>query len=186
MEEASLEKNWFYESDGEKKGPVTEKEIGELIRSGTVTAKSHVWKQGLTDWKSVEETELNTYVDKSVPPVVQVKSVMVWLLALSPLYASFIYGLILGFYQGFVRYNVTSAGIRNVSVVYTSVWVGLLFALMAADEKLIKKAGHQDKISRWTWLITPRYLYKRSKLLNQNFLFLFVNLGCIVAAILFL
>ena len=73
MEEASLEKNWFYESDGEKKGPVTEKEIGELIRSGTVTAKSHVWKQGLTDWKSVEETELNTYVDKSVPPVVQVK-----------------------------------------------------------------------------------------------------------------
>ena len=78
MEEASLEKNWFYESDGEKKGPVTEKEIGELIRSGTVTAKSHVWKQGLTDWKSVEETELNTYVDKSVPPVVQVKSV-IWL-----------------------------------------------------------------------------------------------------------
>ena len=77
MEEASPEKNWFYEGDGEKKGPVTEKEIGELIRTGTLTAKSRVWQQGFTDWKSVEETELNTYVDKSVPPVVQVKSVMV-------------------------------------------------------------------------------------------------------------
>ena len=77
MEEASLEKYWFYEGDGEKKGPVTEKEIGELIRTGTLTAKSRVWQQGFTDWKSVEETELNTYVDKSVPPVVQVKSVMV-------------------------------------------------------------------------------------------------------------
>ncbi|WAV92996.1 DUF4339 domain-containing protein [Oxalobacter aliiformigenes] len=186
MEEGLFENNWFYEGDGEKKGPVTEKEIGERIHTGTLTAKSRVWKQGFTDWKRVEETELNTYVDKSVPPVVQVKSVMVWLLALSPLYASFIDGLILGFYQGFVGYNVTSAGIRKVLVVDAGVWVGLLFGLMAADEKLIKKAGYQEKISRWTWLITPLYLYKRSKLLNQNFLFLFVNLGCIVAAILFL
>lgn len=43
MEEASLEKNWFYESDGEKKGPVTEKEIGELIQFWDLITASRMY-----------------------------------------------------------------------------------------------------------------------------------------------
>lgn len=186
MEERLFENNWFYEGDGEKKEPVTEKEIGERIHAGTLTAKSRVWKQGFTDWKRVEETELNTYVDKSVPPVVQVKSVMVWLLALLPLYGTIFYSFLIGFYQGFAGYGATYKGLFKVSLLYLVIGIPFYIWLLISDEKLIKKAGYQEKISRWTWLIAPLYLYKRAKLLNQNFLFLFVYFGCAAISCIFL
>lgn len=186
MEKASLDNNWFYEGDGEKKGPITEKEIGELIRSGTVSTKSHVWKQGFTDWKSVDETELNVYVDKSVPPAMPVKSVMAWLLAFLPFYGTIFYSFLIGFYQGYAGYGATYKGLMMVSLLYLVIGIPFYIWLLISDEKLIKKAGYQDKVNRWTWLCTPVYLYKRAKLLKQNLLFMFVYFGSAVVSTLFL
>lgn len=69
MEEASLEKNWFYEEKGVRKGPVSQNEILALIKTGSISRKDVVWKEGFSDWVSVENTELNNLMSSSTPPL---------------------------------------------------------------------------------------------------------------------
>lgn len=42
--------NWFYEYNGEQKGPVTESELDSLIAQGVVLPTTLVWRDGLTSW----------------------------------------------------------------------------------------------------------------------------------------
>jgi len=43
--------DWFYAHDGKQLGPVSEADLGQLARSGTVTPDTLVWHAGLTDWQ---------------------------------------------------------------------------------------------------------------------------------------
>jgi hypothetical protein len=46
-----METNWFYTVDGqEKKGPVPESELRQLLASGQVTAVTLVWCEGMANW----------------------------------------------------------------------------------------------------------------------------------------
>ena len=46
-----MEKNWFYSADGqEKKGPVPESELLQLLASGQVSAATLVWCEGMANW----------------------------------------------------------------------------------------------------------------------------------------
>ena len=46
-----MEKNWFYSADGqEKKGPVPESELQQLLASGQVAAGTLVWSEGMANW----------------------------------------------------------------------------------------------------------------------------------------
>ena len=46
-----METNWFYTVDGqEKKGPVPESELRQLLASGQVTAATLVWREGMANW----------------------------------------------------------------------------------------------------------------------------------------
>lgn len=186
MEEVPQEDKWFYEEDGEKKGPLTEKEIGGLVHTSALSGKTRVWKQGFVDWKSVEDTDLARFIDKSVPPVVKVKNLWVWLIALLPLYSGLMWALMVGIYVGIAGYRATESGVGYVALVYLVLLFAFYVWLVNSDEKAIKKAGYSGKISSWAWLIVPVYLYKRSKFLNQNFMFLFIWIGSFVASILFL
>jgi hypothetical protein len=42
--------NWFYEYNGEQKGPVPEDELDRLIAQGTVLPTTLVWRDGLPNW----------------------------------------------------------------------------------------------------------------------------------------
>ncbi len=56
-------KEWYYATDGQQHGPVTLREMQELLRNGTIDPGKHlVWKQGMPDWKPVSEVvELSQY-----------------------------------------------------------------------------------------------------------------------------
>jgi hypothetical protein len=46
-----MEKNWFYSADGqEKKGPVPESELQQLLASGHISAATLVWSEGMANW----------------------------------------------------------------------------------------------------------------------------------------
>jgi uncharacterized membrane protein YeaQ/YmgE (transglycosylase-associated protein family) len=42
--------SWFFEVHGKQRGPVPEVEIHELIRGGTINARTLLWREGLADW----------------------------------------------------------------------------------------------------------------------------------------
>ena len=42
---------WYYSQEGQQRGPVSPEQFEALTRSGVVTAKTLVWRQGFTDWK---------------------------------------------------------------------------------------------------------------------------------------
>lgn len=50
-----LSMNWYYASQGQPAGPVSEEQLAELLRNGTVSATTLVWKNGLANWIPLSE-----------------------------------------------------------------------------------------------------------------------------------
>ena len=42
--------DWFYEKDGEQKGPVSESTLRGLLADGTIRPTNLVWREGMADW----------------------------------------------------------------------------------------------------------------------------------------
>jgi hypothetical protein len=51
--------NWFYESGGKQNGPISEAELDSLIRAGTITPRTLVWREGLADWQPLSSARPN-------------------------------------------------------------------------------------------------------------------------------
>jgi len=43
---------WYYTKNGEKKGPVTDKELKELALNGGISPTDSLWKEGMAEWKT--------------------------------------------------------------------------------------------------------------------------------------
>ncbi|MBB4069227.1 putative RDD family membrane protein YckC [Salinibacter ruber] len=48
---------WYYAVDGERKGPLTEEEIVQLIYEGDLDLDDFIWKPGMDDWKQISDVE---------------------------------------------------------------------------------------------------------------------------------
>lgn len=46
---------WFYAKNGQQLGPVSSQEIESLIKDGTISADSLVWREGMAEWKPANE-----------------------------------------------------------------------------------------------------------------------------------
>ena len=42
--------NWYYAEKGKQSGPVTEAQLGALLRKGTITVETLIWRDGLPGW----------------------------------------------------------------------------------------------------------------------------------------
>ncbi len=50
---------WYYSEGGERRGPLSQDELGALIARGSVTADDFVWRDGMGDWvRSADAPEL--------------------------------------------------------------------------------------------------------------------------------
>lgn len=47
--------NWYYAERGQQSGPVTEEQLSELLRAGTITLETLVWRDGLPGWAPYRE-----------------------------------------------------------------------------------------------------------------------------------
>lgn len=61
---------WFYISKGEQVGPIDEEIIKGKISSGEIQGNTQVWKEGMSEWIPINQTQLFHYLSttKSVPP----------------------------------------------------------------------------------------------------------------------
>jgi GYF domain 2 len=63
------EMNWFYTINGQKKGPVSDSQLDELLSSGKIIQDTPVCREGATDWQP-----LNMARAGGPPPVLNFKS----------------------------------------------------------------------------------------------------------------
>lgn len=43
--------DWYYAADGQQRGPVTEAQLDELFRAGTINHNTLLWRSGMKDWQ---------------------------------------------------------------------------------------------------------------------------------------
>lgn len=181
--QASTEGMWFYEENGQRKGPVSESEIVQLVKTSVISHGSSVWQKGFPDWLKIENTELRTHLDDSAPPPLSgehVNNTLIWVLAFAP-----IIGLVLEYVVAGAQYgNNVLAEMAVKGNKYWFITVILNIGLAFFDEKRLKKAGHNtDKFKGWVWLV-PVYLYQRAKNTKQNLAYFIVWIVCFVLTIL--
>lgn len=46
---------WYYATDGQQCGPVSDEEFGDLVRRGVIAPESLVWTAGMADWRRLSE-----------------------------------------------------------------------------------------------------------------------------------
>ena len=52
--------SWYYATGGQQVGPITDAELEQLVRAGTITADTLVWREGMTDWQPYARTQAGT------------------------------------------------------------------------------------------------------------------------------
>ena len=172
--------DWFYEENGQRKGPISEENMVELIKASTISHGTSVWKKGFPDWLKIENTDLRIHLDNSSPPPLSgehINNTVVWVLAFAPLIGYFLEWVVAGAIHGDNEY-AAEAAMENGK--YWFVTLALNIALSIFDEKRLKKAGHNtDKFKGWVWLV-PVYLYQRAKFTKQNLAYFIVWIVCFV------
>ncbi len=168
------ESEWFYELDGKQCGAVSLEDMCVLIQSKTLTSSTRVWTKSLSDWTSLEQTELAEYLNQvndqcidvppPLPPDIPQKTALgfldtlkdVWGLVYGPTSASvFVY--LLCMYLGYDTLDAYNLWISPLFVALS--WL-IVLAIWGHD---IWKFKNSDRYSGWSWwwLIMPYYLYVR-------------------------
>jgi hypothetical protein len=62
--------SWWYVSDGERKGPVSDVDLHRLLISGTIKPNILVWKAGMAGWQPADKIQVLAPMLASVPPPV--------------------------------------------------------------------------------------------------------------------
>jgi hypothetical protein len=160
--------DWYYEENGQRKGPISEIHIVELIKSSAVGNGTSVWKKGLSDWVKIENTDLRIHLDNDRPPPLSgehINNTVVWFLAFAPLIGYVLEWAVAGAVHGGNEY---AAEVAMEGSKYWFVTLALNILLSIVDENGLRKAGHNtDKFKGWVWLV-PVYLYQRAKTTKQN------------------
>ncbi len=63
------EYNWFYNLDGEQIGPVSHKDIMNLLEQNTVNADTLVWRASMDDWLPLQRVDELKFETQTPPPL---------------------------------------------------------------------------------------------------------------------
>lgn len=174
---------WFYEDRGQRKGPVSEEAMTQLIQSSTVSRGTPVWKQGLPEWIPVENTHLRAYLDTTSPPPLSgdhINNTLVWILAFAPLIGYLLEWVVAGAIHNGNEFAMEKAMDNSK---YWFLTLGLNIGLSILDEKQLRNAGHNtSKFKGWVWLV-PVYLYQRARATKQNLAYFSVWIVCFVVTL---
>lgn len=156
--------SWYYEADGSRHGPVPSEKIRQFAQNNhTVYRFTKVWKEGMSEWRPADQTELSRFF-AGPPPLTgdSVNNTIVWVLAFAP-----IIGVnIEAFFAAFLHARPSALFL---------ITIGLNVILSLLDERKLNASGHNTRALGLgqAWLV-PVYLYKRAKALNQSLAYFIV------------
>ena len=152
------EQNWWYEMNGEQKGPVNDNEIMKLIKNGSLNKENLIWKDGMNKWVPIRITDFNAYFRTDVPPPLTgdaISNTIVWWLSFAP-FLGIVVASFLAKLDNSYNYNK-----------YWFITLIINVVLSYADDRNLKKAGH-DTSKLGSAFLVPIYLYKRAEMLKQS------------------
>lgn len=171
--------NWWYEFNGEQKGPITDDEVVKMINSGLIKSENLIWQQGTEHWVPLKSSPFSEHFHNDKPPPITgnvVNNTLIWWLAFAPFIGQVLEGFILELFFPEPTINFDNIGsIENYTDYLTHtnfnafwfVTLALNFFLSYQDEKKLQKAGYDTSKLGSSFLI-PFYLFKRAEMLNQN------------------
>ncbi len=62
---------WYYESNQQPFGPVSKETVAEALKEGKINESTLVWREGMSEWKRLAETELAVLVGGTLPAVIE-------------------------------------------------------------------------------------------------------------------
>jgi hypothetical protein len=163
---------WHYVDNGVKNGPVSATTIKDLLTKKEIEPDTQVWRKGMTEWKSIRESDLADLV-ATEPPAISPQHIgngYVWTLAFLPL----IWGII----DASIDASNQQAAARTMVLgfpyhpskgvpVQIPFLVNALFGWL--DELRLRKAGYGSSWMRAAAvLLIPVYLFARAKRLKQT------------------
>jgi len=60
--------DWFYADNGQQRGPISETQLDELVRSGTINADTLVWRAGFENWQPLRTAR--PAISPEIPPII--------------------------------------------------------------------------------------------------------------------
>lgn len=162
---------WYYLSGNERKGPITEQQITDLVKSGVVDRNTMVWREGFSEWLKTEDTALKYIVQSILPatPMSALSDKWLWALATVPTLAGFILLLFIP---------------SSASFLVTIAQIVLNIVFLSLDTKALRENGYYPE----TWLylgilLVPVYLFVRASKTTKNMAPGIVNCILIVLSI---
>ena len=152
------QKLWYYEAEGEKKGPVLEDELSKLILDKSLLQHSLVWQEGMSDWIKISEIDVFKVLYGPPPlPISHIPSGYIVSVVTLPIWGSFIQLIIC---------SIFAKGNDDVMWKYydNNFWF-LLFIVIntifcSIDSSNLKKSGSNVPVI-WAAFLVPVYIYKR-------------------------
>ena len=151
------EKYWYYESGGNRLGPIDANDIHKMIEKKELNRMSLVWRKGMVDWSALNLIdEFKVLFSDSPPPLTSsaISNTIVWWLAFTP-----IIGMLL-------KEIISNEFNTDLDQLW---WITLVLNILLSiwDEKYLENSGYDTSKMGGAWLV-PIYLYKRAKVLKQN------------------
>lgn len=170
---------WYYTTTTGQQGPFTADDMKRRIASRELSSSTLVWRDGMTDWSPLSDTELFDPPRHSPPPLPptkppaasgsppssdsgvghpEVSDGFAWALALAP--------LVIGLVEAILIPVVGMEGIGSAGLI-AGVAINSLFAIL--DSRRLKEAGYDDNsLLILALLLVPVYLWRRSRLLGRD------------------
>jgi hypothetical protein len=163
---------WYYVTNGTRRGPTTAAAIKELLKKKEIETDTQVWRKGMTDWKSIRESDLAELVATEPPAVspLHIGNGYVWTLAFLPLLFGVIDAAIAASNQeAAARSLVLGFPYHPIKGVPVQIPVMVNALLGWLDDRRLKQAGYGSSVTRVTAvLFQPVYLFLRAKRLKQR------------------
>lgn len=163
---------WYYVANGARRGPTTAQTIKDLLSKKQIETDTPVWRQGMSEWKSLRESDLGDLV-AAEPPAISSKHIgngYVWTLALLP--------LVIGVIEAVVSASNQEAAVRSIALGFPyhpsrglpyQVPLAINALLGWLDDRRLQQAEYGSRTTRLTAvLLAPVYLFLRAKRLKRR------------------
>lgn len=189
---------WYSALDGNQEGPFSAEQVIAPLRGKPIDPGLLVWRSGMAEWAPVLKSDLRALLlnSQTPPPLtaVEVGNGWAWALALSPIWLAVASAMIVpiifqanyGKIAGAIRYAAYLEGGAPLAMLATqAVCVTLIIIICVADRRSIKRAGWDTmRLSWWTLILVPFYLYRRDRLVRASMARFWVWLGALFVGVL--
>jgi hypothetical protein len=158
---------WYYESQGQQAGPVSQAQLSQLATTGSVLPLTLVWTDGMPDWQPYASLGRSIGPRRAISNQRSSIDMLIWCLAFAPLL-----GIVIAVF-------LTSVGVPKGIATWSTLALNIILSYM--DNARLKKAG--VTVGGPGAFLVPVYLFARASRLGQKPIYAIVWIIAFVIAL---